>query len=78
MTTIIKNHSRKSDAGGMTSGQVAASPSPGPAHKALNAFIGKWMTEGHTIASEGAPSVKILASDVYEWASGEFFVVLSA
>ena len=78
MTTAIKTHSRKSDADGVASARVADPPSPGPEHKALNAFIGKWMTVGQTVASEGAPSAKILASDVYEWAPGGFFVVHSA
>lgn len=41
-------------------------------------FIGKWMTAGRTIEQPGIPSVEILASDVYEWAPGGFFVVHSA
>jgi hypothetical protein len=39
------------------------------------ALIGRWITEGHTVASPGAPAVKIQASDIYEWAPGGFFVV---
>jgi hypothetical protein len=40
----------------------------------LDVFIGRWLTEGETVAGPGAPAVKILASDVYEWAPGGFFV----
>jgi Protein of unknown function (DUF1579) len=53
-------------------------PKPGPEHKLLDVFIGKWITEGQTIASAGAPPVKILASDVYEWMPGGFFVLHTA
>jgi Protein of unknown function (DUF1579) len=47
-------------------------------HEALEVLIGKWINEGHTIATPGSPSVPILTSDVYEWAPGGFFVVHSA
>jgi Protein of unknown function (DUF1579) len=47
-------------------------------HQALAVLIGKWINEGHTIASGDIPSVPILTSDVYEWAPGGFFVVHSA
>jgi hypothetical protein len=47
-------------------------------HEALDVLIGKWINEGHTVATAEAPSVPILTSDVYEWAPGGFFVVHSA
>jgi hypothetical protein len=47
----------------------------GPEHAKLDELIGRWITEGHTVASPGAPAARILASDVYEWAAGGFFVV---
>lgn len=50
-------------------------PVPGPEHQLLDVIVGKWMNTGHTNATEGAPSVKILTSDVYEWAPGGFFVL---
>jgi Protein of unknown function (DUF1579) len=78
MTATMKSRSHMSDAGGVASARVADQPAQGPQHKALNAFIGKWLTVGQTVASEGAPSATILASDVYEWAPGGFFVVHSA
>ena len=59
--------------------QVPQQPSvPGPEHKRLDVFIGKWINEGHTIASAQAASVKILTSDVYEWVPGGFFVLHTA
>src|SRR5260370_36613418 len=51
---------------------------PGPEHKLLEVFIGKWMNEGQTIAGASAPAVKILTSDVYEWMPGGFFVLHTA
>jgi hypothetical protein len=47
-------------------------------HAALDVLIGKWINEGHTVATPEVPSVPILTSDVYEWAPGGFFVVHSA
>jgi hypothetical protein len=47
-------------------------------HGALDVLIGRWINEGHTIASAGMPSLPIVTSDVYEWAPGGFFVVHSA
>ncbi len=52
--------------------------SPGPEHKSLGMFIGRWMNEGYTVETPGAPSVKILTSDIYEWMPGGFFVLHTA
>lgn len=49
-----------------------------PAHDLLESLIGKWMTEGETIPTEGSPPLKIQASDIYEWVPGRFFVVHTA
>jgi hypothetical protein len=49
-----------------------------PEHDLLNSLIGKWMTEGETIPTEGSPPLKIQASDIYEWVPGGFFVVHTA
>lgn len=51
---------------------------PGPEHGLLDVVIGKWINEGHTVATADAPSVKILTSDVYEWSTGGFFVLHTA
>lgn len=55
-----------------------ARPKPGPEHERLDVFIGKWITEGMTIATDGSPSLPIHASDVYEWMPGGFFVLHTA
>jgi hypothetical protein len=47
-------------------------------HQALSVLIGKWINEGHTIATAEIPPVPIRTSDTYEWAPGGFFVVHSA
>jgi hypothetical protein len=54
------------------SGQQAA---PGAEHRRLDVFIGKWINEGQTVARPGMPAMRILTSDIYEWAPGGFFVV---
>jgi Protein of unknown function (DUF1579) len=41
----------------------------------LEAFIGRWITEGETVARPGVPSVPIVASDVYQWMPGRRFVM---
>ena len=53
-------------------------PKAGPEHQLLEVFIGKWINEGHTIATADAPAVSILTSDVYEWMPGGFFVLHTA
>ena len=53
-------------------------PKPGPEHELLDVIIGKWINEGHTVATADAPSVKTLTSDVYEWIPGGFFVLHTA
>lgn len=53
-------------------------PEPGDEHRLLDVLVGKWINEGQTVASEGMSAVKILASDVYEWMPGGFFVLHSA
>jgi hypothetical protein len=41
----------------------------------LDAFIGRWITEGQTIAEDAADAVPIVSSDVYEWAVGRRVIV---
>jgi catechol 2,3-dioxygenase-like lactoylglutathione lyase family enzyme len=56
----------------------AAAPSPGEAHRALDAWIGRWINQGYTIDEHGNAGLPITTSDVYEWAPGGFFVVHTA
>ncbi len=44
----------------------------------LEAFIGRWMTEGETVADGSAPAAPIVASDVYEWLPGKHFMMHTA
>src|SRR5262245_39255859 len=41
----------------------------------LDVFIGRWLTEGETVETPETPSVRILASDVYQWAPGGRFIM---
>jgi hypothetical protein len=59
---------------GVAAGRVEDGLRPGPEHRVLDALIGRWLTEGHTVAGAGAAALPILASDVYEWAPGGFFI----
>jgi hypothetical protein len=49
-----------------------------PEHDLLDSLIGKWITVGETIPTDGTPALKIHASDIYEWVAGGFFVVHTA
>jgi hypothetical protein len=52
-----------------------AAPKPNAAHKRLEVFIGKWKTEGQTIASTNARPVRVAGTDTYEWLDGGFFLI---
>jgi hypothetical protein len=41
-------------------------------------MIGRWITEGETVANEAMPAMPIVASDVYEWGPGGQLVVHTA
>src|SRR5262245_5069240 len=62
------------DPGSVSTGMVRPTE-PGPEIKRLQVFIGRWLTEGALLDEAGAPSGRILASDVYDWAPGGFFVI---
>jgi hypothetical protein len=48
---------------------------PGPEHKKLNAFLGKWHTTGEVSSATSAPRAKVDAIDTYEWYDGGFFLI---
>ncbi len=48
---------------------------PAPELERFQVFNGRWLTEGETAAMPDAPAVRIVASDVYEWAPGDHFVM---
>lgn len=50
MDMPLENNYEKGDMS-MTETVPTPTPAPGDAHKRLEVFIGKWINEGHTIAS---------------------------
>jgi Protein of unknown function (DUF1579) len=62
------------DAGSVASGVVHPTE-PGPEIRRLELLIGRWINEGHLVDEAVQPGSKIVASDVYEWAPGGFFVI---
>jgi len=65
------------DAGSVVSGNIRPAE-PGPEVRRLDVFIGRWITQGQLANGAGEPAGRIIASDVYEWAPGGFFVLHSA
>ena len=53
-------------------------PERGPQHEALQAWVGRWINQGHTVDDDGNPGLTITTSDVYDWAPGGFFIVHTA
>ena len=60
---------------GVATGRVADAARRPPELERLDVFIGRWITEGETVASVGSPSTPIVASDVYQWVPGGRFVM---
>lgn len=56
-------------------GAQAPAPKPGPEHKKLEYFVGKWTTTGEMKASPFGPAGKVTGSDNCEWFQGGFAVV---
>lgn len=50
-------------------------PKPGPEHKRLSYFVGKWMIEGEEKPGPFGPGGKFTGTDTTEWFSGGFFLV---
>jgi hypothetical protein len=48
---------------------------PVPDLERLNVFIGRWLTEGETVAEPGTPAAPVVASDVYQWVPGGHFIM---
>jgi hypothetical protein len=60
---------------GVAAGHVTNTAHRAPELERLEVFISRWITEGETTASTEAPSMQIVASDVYQWAPGGHFVI---
>src|SRR5687768_9428808 len=50
-------------------------PKPDPALKLLDAFVGKWNTEGQIKESPFGPAGKLIGTDTYEWLASGFFLI---
>ena len=50
-----------------------AKPSAG--HRSLDVWLGEWNTQGQQYEGPVGPAAKITATDTFEWATGEFFMV---
>jgi hypothetical protein len=48
---------------------------PGPEHKRLDVFVGKWNTEGQAQASPYGPAGKMTSVETFEWMPGGFFMI---
>jgi hypothetical protein len=55
--------------------QAGAAPKPGPEHKRLGFFVGKWTSEGEMKPGPMGPGGKFTGSDTCEWFDGGFSVV---
>ena len=55
--------------------QAGKAPKPGPEHKKLDYFVGKWRGEGDMKESPFGPGGKFTGTETCEWFSGGFFVV---
>src|SRR5215216_4291224 len=60
---------------GVAKARVSSSVRPAPPLERLNVFIGRWITEGQTVADANGASDRILASDVYQWVPGGHFIM---
>jgi hypothetical protein len=59
----------------MATAQPGQPPKPGPEHKRLGYFVGKWMSEGEMKPGPMGPGGKITSTDTCEWFEGGFAVV---
>jgi hypothetical protein len=50
-------------------------PKPDAALKRLDAFVGKWITEGQIKESPFGPAGKLIGTDTYQWLAGGFFLI---
>ena len=48
---------------------------PGPEHRKLGVFLGRWHTTGVVAATASTPAATVDSIDTYEWYPGEFFLV---
>ena len=59
----------------VVAGQAPPAPKPGPEHKRLGYFVGKWTGEGEAKPGPMGPGGKITSTDTCTWFEGGFAVV---
>jgi hypothetical protein len=59
----------------LAAAQAPQAPKPGPEHKRLGYFVGKWTTEGEMKPGPMGPGGKMKSTDSCEWFEGQFSVV---
>jgi len=75
-TTLRRDASRtRANVRNVATAQLSGGARRSPALERLNVFIGRWITEGETVAGADASSVRIAASDVYQWLPGAHFIM---
>jgi hypothetical protein len=55
--------------------QAQEAPKPGPEHKRLGYFVGKWKAEGEVKPGVMGPGGKMTATDTCEWFEGQMSVI---
>ena len=60
---------------GVQAAAAQGAPKPGPEHKRLGYFVGKWNVEGELKPGPMGPGGKFTSSDTCEWFEGGFAVV---
>ena len=53
---------------------TASAPKPGPEHRRLEVFVGKWNVDGQAQASPYGPAGKLTSVDTWTWMPGGFFM----
>ena len=59
---------------GALAAQPPEMPKPGPEHKKLDAFVGKWTFEGEMKPGPLGPGGKVTGTDQVQWVPGNFFI----
>ena len=77
-TAEAPSHATQRVPSGLATGRVSSDTDRPEALERLEAFIGRWVTEGDTTPSNGEAPSSIFASDIYEWAPGGRFVLHTA